>query len=77
MSLIPEESILLKIIFDVTVEKNNDYTKGALFLPNFYKDLEKMKSKIFKKAKYLQFKIIYQIRFFGKDYLYRYNNLFR
>ena len=53
MSLIPEESILLKIIFDVTVEKNNDYTKGALFLPNFYKDLEKMKGKIFKKAKYL------------------------
>ena len=33
-TIIPEEAILLKIIFDVTIDPSNEYTKGGTLLNN-------------------------------------------
>lgn len=38
--LFAEENILLKIIFNVTIDTNNEFTKGGVFLPGLRQDIQ-------------------------------------
>ena len=50
-NLIPEENILLKLIFNLSICQSNDFTKGSLFLPNLSLEISQMKCKNINKRK--------------------------